>query len=46
MATEQLKRQEEFSVVDETSTSNDINPKSAAERRDAPNFFRRLFGGK
>ena len=46
LAAEQLKRQEAFSVADETSASNDINPKSAAERRDVPNFFRRLFGGK
>ena len=46
LAAEQLKRQEAFSVTYETSASNDINPKSAAERRDAPNFFRQLFGGK
>lgn len=46
LAAEQLKRQEAFSVADETSATNDINPKSAADRRYAPNFFRRLFGGK
>lgn len=46
LAAEQLKRQEASYVTYETSASDDINPKSAAERRDAPNFFRRLFGGK
>lgn len=40
LAAEQLKRQEAFFVTYETSAS-DINPKSAADRSDAPNFFRR-----
>lgn len=46
LAAKQLKRQEAFSVADETSVTSDINPKSAAERRDVPNLFRRLVGGK
>lgn len=47
LAAERIKRQEAFSVADKTSISNDVNPKiAAAERRDAPNFFKRLFERK
>lgn len=47
LAAERIKRHEAFSVADKTSISNDVNPKiAAAERRDAPNFFKRLFERK